>query len=52
MVEFTGVTTSGVKLNFSGSISRSGGLNLQPALFGVGNVQLSGSTGNLEFQSN
>jgi autotransporter-associated beta strand protein len=40
------VTASGLKLNFSGSISGSGGLNLQPALFGVGNVQLSGPTGN------
>jgi autotransporter-associated beta strand protein len=41
------VAASGLKLNFSGSISGSGGLNLQPALFGVGNVQLSGPTGNL-----
>jgi len=40
-------TFSNLKMNFSGSISGSGGLNLQPALLGAGNVQLSGSAGNL-----
>jgi autotransporter-associated beta strand protein len=40
------VTDSGLEMNFSGPISGSGGLNLQPALFAVGNVQLSGPAGN------
>jgi autotransporter-associated beta strand protein len=39
-------TASGLIMNFSGPISGSGGLYLLPALFGVGNVELSGSSGN------
>jgi autotransporter-associated beta strand protein len=40
------VTASGLVMNFSGPISGSGGLDLLPALFGVGNVELSGSSAN------
>jgi autotransporter-associated beta strand protein len=39
-------TFSGSKLNFSGIMSGIGGLNLLPALFGVGNAQLSGPNAN------
>jgi autotransporter-associated beta strand protein len=39
-------TFSDVAFNFAGSISGSGGLLLLSPLFGVGNVRLSGSTGN------
>jgi autotransporter-associated beta strand protein len=40
------VTDAGLAMNFSGSISGGGGLNLEPALLGVGNVELSGPAGN------
>jgi fibronectin-binding autotransporter adhesin len=40
-------TASGKLMTFSGAITGTGGLNLQSAIFGSGNVQLTGTGGNL-----